>query len=301
MPEDPRTTPRRRPGPGAVAALMALSILLAGGSAPEDALVRRIKVDVFDQNWTDVLAGCDEVLSRFPGGSSAPLAAFYRARALSRLPGREREAPGSFREFIRRHPGETLLIEEAWSSLVALACPPRGADRPACAATLTEALASPHRDVATLAAIRAAGEPDEDLRRRALPVLKRAHASQADPDVRNEILIAILKIDPREVPAGRDASPAPSGRGGSSREPTLIRMTVFDKREGRFEVKVNVPVAFARLLIDALGEPRKADLRREAREQGVNLDDIFAAISKAGAGRLLTVDSEESRIEIWIE
>ncbi len=42
-------------------------------------------------------------------------------------------------------------------------------------------------------------------------------------------------------------------------------------------------------------------MRREARQQGINLDDIFQAIEKAGAGKLLEVDSDESHIEIWIE
>ena len=89
-----------------------------------------------------------------------------------------------------------------------------------------------------------------------------------------------------------------SGRTG---EPTLIRMTVFNKTEDRFEIKVQFPVAFARMLIDALGEERKGDLRREARRQGLNIDEIFEAIQRSGLGRLLEVDTGEVKIEIWIE
>ncbi len=60
-------------------------------------------------------------------------------------------------------------------------------------------------------------------------------------------------------------------------------------------------LAFARLLIDAVGEGQREELRQEAREKGIDLDDIFEAIEKTGAGKLLEVDDEESRIEIWIE
>jgi hypothetical protein len=42
-------------------------------------------------------------------------------------------------------------------------------------------------------------------------------------------------------------------------------------------------------------------LKEEAKKQGVDLDDIFEAIQKQGAGRFLDVDTPESRIEIWIE
>ncbi|MBI1950695.1 MAG: hypothetical protein HYS34_04945 [Acidobacteria bacterium] len=78
-------------------------------------------------------------------------------------------------------------------------------------------------------------------------------------------------------------------------------MTVYNKIEKRFELKVNLPVAFARMRVDALDEQDRQDMRREARQQGINLDDIFQAIEKAGAGKLLDVDSEESHMEIWIE
>ena len=66
--------------------LAACGSTVAGG---EEELFRQIKVDVFDQEWPAVLRQCDELLARFPGGAAAPQAAFYRARALSRLPGRE--------------------------------------------------------------------------------------------------------------------------------------------------------------------------------------------------------------------
>jgi hypothetical protein len=55
------------------------------------------------------------------------------------------------------------------------------------------------------------------------------------------------------------------------------------------------------MLIDTLGQQHREDLRREARRQGMNIDEIFDAIRRSGTGRLLEVDTDESRIEIWIE
>ena len=78
-------------------------------------------------------------------------------------------------------------------------------------------------------------------------------------------------------------------------------MTVYNKEEKRYELKVNLPVAFARMLIEAMGEDQKQEMQREARQKGIDLDDIFDAIEKAGAGKLLEVDDGRSHIEIWIE
>jgi hypothetical protein len=229
-------------------------------------------------------------------------AAFYRTRALSRLVGREREAIAALHEFLDSRPDDRLLVEEAWSSLFTIACETDRRGSEPCRSALREGLDSPAPFVSTLAAIRVADVDDTPLRRRALPLLKKAYDTQTDTDIRNEILIAILKIDPDEVPAPKDPQGATSLRPADGKsEPTFIRMTIFNKKEDRFEVKVQFPVAFARMLIDSLGETRREDLRREAKRQGMNIDEIFEAIRRSGTGRLLEVDTEESRIELWIE
>jgi hypothetical protein len=293
---------RRRLFSGVGLALaLAAALLAADGS--EEALFRKVKVDTFDRNWSAVLRGCEEILAMFPDGPSAPQAAFYRARALSRIPGREAEAPQAFRRFLDAYPGEKVLVEEAWASLITLACDPRAPSAAGCAGLLREGLASPSRYISTLAAIRAGDVRDDEVRRLALAMLKKSYGEQTDPEIRNEILIAILKIDPKQVPPPGPPEPSPPRppAAGKKKSPALIRMTVFNKVDKRYEVKVNLPLAFARMLLDAVDETNRQDLRREARTKGIDLDEIFEAIEKQGAGKLLELDDEESRIEIWIE
>jgi hypothetical protein len=284
-----------------------LAVALAGSGTPraddaEARLARQMKVDVFDGDWPAVLRGAEEILARFPDGPSAPQAAYHRARALSRLAGREADAAAAYRECIARYPSEALLVEQAWSGIFSLACDARRKESPACVSTLSEGLASPLPYVSTLAAIRASDTRDPALRRRALGALKATLSTQPEPDVRNEILIAILKIDPREVPAPAPQPRAPGGPDPRQVDsPTFIRMSIYNKAQRRYDLKINLPVAFAQMLVDALGEAEKDGLREEARRQGINLDDIFGAIRKSGSGRFLDVDTEESRIEVWIE
>ena len=274
----------------------------ASAAADEEDLYRQMKVDVFDGNWPAVLREAEEILARFPDGHAAPQAAYHRARALSRMPGREADATAAYREFTARYPAEALMVEQAWAGIFSLACDGRRQESPACVSTLSEGLASPLAYVSTLAAIRASDTRDGPLRRRALAALKTALTTQSDADIRNEILIAILKIDPREVPQPTPAVQAAGGTPGlPGAAPAFIRMSIFNKAEKRYDLKINVPVAFAQMLVDALGEDDKDDLRDEARRRGVDLDDIFAAIQKSGSGRFLDVDTKSSRIEVWIE
>jgi hypothetical protein len=294
------------PARGVARALaLALALVSLGAAATEDELFRQVKVDVFDQNWTAVLRGCEEILARYPSGRSAPQAGFYRARALTRIPGRETDGVKAFKEFIVGHPGDKVMVEQAWAALFSAACEPRSPARPACAAILKDGLGSESSYVSTLAAIQAGDTSDPDLRRRSLPILKKAYDNQPDPEIRNEILIAILKIDPKQVPSTEAQRPrvpeATSRKSAPGTHPTLIRMTVYNKQEKRYDLKVNLPVAFARMLIDAVGQDQKEEMRNVARGKGIDLDDIFDAIETSGAGKLLEVDDATCHIEIWIE
>jgi hypothetical protein len=270
---------------------------LRGAPVTEEDLFRQVKVDVFDQKWPAVLRGCEEILAKFPSGSAHTQATFYRARALTRIPGREGQGLDAFREFIADHPRDKMMVEEAWAAVFSVACEARAGAPAECLSVLKEGMGSDSDYVKTLAAIRTSDTTDAVLRRRALAILKRAHGVESDPEIGNEILIAILKIDPKEVPSTESARPP---RVLQAR-PSLIRMTVYNKVEKKFELKINLPVAFARMLIEALDADQKREMQREAKQKGIDLDDIFETIERSGAGRLLEVDDATSRIEIWIE
>jgi hypothetical protein len=276
-------------------------------AASDESLLRDAKIAQYDGDWNTVLKSSDSLLRRYPASPLAPQAEFHRARALAHLPGREAEATEAFRGFIRQHPRDRdrLLVDQAWSGLFSLACEgPRRAS-PACSSTLAEGIADPSLYVSTLAAIRAADAGEPAVRRSAAPILKRAYDLENDTEIRNEILIALLKIDPRQVPPPPPAPPAPPRAAAQDPAipplPSLVKMTIFNKASKRYDLRINLPVAFAQILVDSLGKEERSALKDSAAAKGVDLDDIFKAIRRNGQGRLLDVDAPDSRIEVWIE
>jgi len=252
-----------------------------------------------------VTAVTDEaLLRRYPASPLAPQAEFHRARALAHLPGREAAAADAFRAFIRQHPRDRdrLLVDQAWSGLFSLACEGNRRASPACSSTLGEGIADPSLYVSTLAAIRAADAGDPAVRRAAVPILKRAYDLENDTEIRNEILIALLKIDPRQVPPPPPAPPLAAAQSPAVPPlPSLVKMTIYNKASKTYDLRINLPVAFAQILVDSLGKEERSALKDSAAAKGVDLDDIFKAIRKNGQGRLLDMDAPDSRIEVWIE
>ena len=53
-------------------------------------------------------------------------------------------------------------------------------------------------------------------------------------------------------------------------------MTIYDKVEKRYELKVKLPVAFARMLLEAMSDDQRLEMEREARQKGIDLDDMQA-------------------------
>ncbi|HET8946235.1 MAG TPA: hypothetical protein VFQ07_04580 [Candidatus Polarisedimenticolia bacterium] len=276
-------------------------------AASDESLLRDAKIAQYDGDWDTVLRSSDSLLRRYPASPLAPQAEFHRARALAHMPGREAEAAEAFRGFIRQHPRDRdrLLVDQAWSGLFSLACEGKRRASPACSATLGEGIADPSLYVSTLAAIRAADAGDPAVRRSAVPILKRAYDLENDTEIRNEILIALLKIDPRQVPPPPPAPPAPPRAAAQDPAvpplPSLVKMTIYNKASKTYDLKINLPVAFAQILVDALGKEERSALKDSAAAKGVDLDDIFKAIRKNGQGRLLDMDAPDSRIEVWIE
>ncbi len=280
-----------------VALLLACALPLAAGAAPAQSceeLMREIKLAVFDEKWPQVQADTGRLLAEHPQCRHRQQATYVRAQALDRQ-GKGAEALAAYQGFLDGYcqgGSPALDCGLARSSLYDLAGREYARQkRPEMLLLLLDGLADPG-DSGILAALTLADLPDATARARALPRLLSAYTSDVDPDVRNRICLAVLKIDP-------DRSPCSSGReardeGGA---PSLISVELFNKEENRVELRVNMPVALADAVIKAL----PPQVHQEMAKEGIDIQAIYQAIREHSRGTLFSAETDDMTIRIWLQ
>jgi hypothetical protein len=281
-----------------LAGLLIASVLAAPPAAAAalscEALMREIKLGVFDEKWEQVQTATGQILGDHPDCRHRQQAAYLRAQALDRL-GRSDAALAAYRGFLADYcaaGASGIDCSQGRVSLYNLAGRLYTArKRPEHLQVLLDGLQQPG-DAGTFAALTLADVPDAGLRAKALPRLLAAYKQDVDADVGNRICLAILKIDPAR-------SPCSQGRSGSGQAgpPTLISVEMFNKQEQRVELKVNMPVALADAVIKAL----PAEVHLEMTKNGIDIQAIYQAVRDQARGTLFQAETDEMTIRIWLQ
>jgi hypothetical protein len=278
-------------------------------SLNEEALLRQIKTDIFEDRWEAVLEGCDQLIQRYHDSASLARTMYYRARALHHLDGRESEALVAYGEFIDGFPDETLLREDALISRMSLAKKLWLRGHKETIRLLMEGL-SEEGYPRLYAAIQISHLDNMPARARALPVLKECSQNAEDAEVRNECTLGILRIDPSAmptpsappvpaVPPAPGAPPAPPA--DPEGEPKLIRLQVREKVTGKITVAVNLPIAFAEALLASLSEFDQGRVVDEMKIQGIDINNLWKSLRTLGRQTLVEIETEEAFIKVWLE
>lgn len=297
----------------AIAGLMLLAPVQHFGAAPapagqatEEEVLRQIKTDVFEEAWEAVLEGCEKLIETYPGSPALARTMYYRAKALQNIPGREEEAVEAYGEFIEEFPEETLLREDAMINQMNLAKRLWLRGSKGTIRNLMDYLQE--RGYPRIyAAIQISHLDNRPARARALPVLKECAENESDAEVRNECTLAILRIDPGELPVPAPppppttpSSPAPPGTAAQA-EPKLIRLEVRDKATGKVTVAVNLPIAFAEALLASLSEFDQGQVMDELKRRHIDVNNLWKSLRTLGRQTLVQIETEEANIRIWLE
>ena len=294
-------------------ALMLLSVVVSAGLAAasdEGELLRSIKSDVFDRLWPQVLTECDEFIASFPRSQALPRAYYYRAQALESLK-RNDEAIKAYSEFLKRFPSETgALREDALLKRITLA---RIQYQNKVTGNLGVILEGMDEDGSTqiYAAIEAAKIDHVPAQKKAIPVLKDCAQFETQEELKNECVVALLRLDPKQLPAGAGAS----GAAGAGPQAKLIRIEVFNKLQKKVMVRVNLPIAFAELALESLTENYRHIIEQKlATIEAPNTPDnpgmpktlpdfkkLLEAVRTGGPQTLVEIDGEDDFIKVWIE
>ncbi len=272
-----------------------LSTLAAAAPGEDDCntLMREIKLDVFDQNWTEVQAGARKLLAEYPDCPHRLQAAYLRAQAMDRNDQADR-ALAAYSGFLQDYCQEQdsgVHCELAQVALYNLAGRLVKEDGRRDALTiLLEGLDQPG-DAGVYAALTLADQEDENLKADAIPFLEKALEGDLDRDIRNRVCLAILKIKPGPSPCA-EARPGKATGG-----PTLISVEVVDKTAGATQLRLNMPVALAEAMIRAL----PTEIRNEMNTAGIDIQTIFQAIRNNAMGTVFELETNEMSVRIWLQ
>ncbi len=276
--------------------LLALLAVAAPAAAADCApLARQLKLSALDQMWGAVIEDADKLLACDAGAAQAR---FYRARALDRLRKRA-EAVAAYEVFMRkdcRGAANEFLCEDARVSHTSLlkervtseGCGSEAMDQ------LLKGLTTgdPYSRIFTAMELSKLPRCD-DAKAKALKVLLEAQRLEEDTDFRNEICLAIIRIDPSKC-SGTSDNAEDDG-------PSFIKVRVFDCKAERVKVSVQMPFSFARAVMESLGP----EILDEIKEDFVDIENLWESISKLGPDQKfqMKIDNDDKceEVEVWFE
>jgi tetratricopeptide (TPR) repeat protein len=286
-------------GPRFSAAFLTL-MALACGAAPAASdctpLARQLKSRVLDQMWGAVLEDAEKLLAC---DSNSAQARFYSARALDRLRKRA-EAVDAYETFMQkdcRGDDNEFLCEDARVSHTGLlkervakeGCESEAMDQ------LMKGLriGDPYSRIFTAMEISKLPRCDE-AKKEALKVLLEAQRLEDDNDFRNEICLAIIRIDPAKCSKGTPNLLDDDG-------PSFIKVRVFDCAADSVKVSVNMPFAFARAVMESLGP----EILDQIKTEGFDIENLWDSLGKMGPNQKFEMkiddDGRCEEIEVWFE
>jgi hypothetical protein len=257
----------------------------------DEALLREVKLLVFDKDWRNALDRIDELREKYPRSPWAGQALFYKGECLKGLGGREREALRAYQDYIQTADAPTNLIEEAEGRIIDIAFDLYREGDVAALKEIENRLDVPNDVVSYYAAYKLSFVADKKRAAKAVPVLKRIVETEKDPELLDRARIALLRISPESLKSAEENQPRPR----TTVRTLHIRIRGEGQREPAFSL--NIPFALADLALSALDEDDKAALRKK----GYDVARIVDQLSKSKEKILRISGDDGSLIEIWID
>lgn len=279
------------------AVLMVLLTAAVPASAAEcTSQARQLKLSALDQMWGAVIEDAQKLLDCDPGAAHAR---FYNARALDRLR-RRAEAADAYEAFMRqdcRGAANEFLCEDARVSHTSLL--KERVTREGCGSEAMDQLlkglstGDPYSRIFTAMELSKLPRCD-DAKARALAVLLEAQRLEDDTDFRNEICLAIIRIDPAKCSGGTSRNAGDDG-------PSFIKVRVFDCNAERVKVSVNMPFSFARAVMESLGP----EILDQVKAQGFDIENLWDSLRKLGPNQKFELKIDDAHrceeVEVWFE
>jgi len=244
----------------------------------------RARLALFDRQWDKALTALNLLTEKFPGSPYYSQALFYQGKCLEekKIP---KKALERFYAFLRVSGNETLK-EEATAAIIGLNFALYKKGEKKYLEKILDFLKSKQPAVRYYAALKLSYAKDKAIAERAVPVLKRMIENETDEGLVDRAKIALMRINPKHL---KKLS------GSKSLESRMLKIRVYDKKEKRDTVSINITFGLARLALEALPEEEKALLE----EKGYHLDELLETLTESR--EIIRIEVEDSIFKIWIE
>jgi tetratricopeptide (TPR) repeat protein len=269
---------------------MAIMVLiLAVAAAPvfgqsDGELFNKAKLSLFDKQWKQALGDLDTLLEKYPDSRFAPLALFYKARCYEET-GKPLKALTFFERFVGVSDNEGLR-EQATVSMIDMYAELGKKGDPKYYKKVKGFLEGGTLEVRYYSAFKLSYVKDKRIARAAVPVLKRIVKVETDQELVDRANIALMRIDPSYLKRSAERI---------VKNPTVLKIRVFNKQSKKDSLSLNIPFALARLALDALPENDREKLKKA----GYNIDSIIDSLVETG--EILKIAGDEEVLRIWIE
>lgn len=259
-------------------------------AAPDEKLFQEAKLLIFDKKWDEALAKLQQLMDAYGKSPYYSQAIFYKGECLSSIPGRERDALQSYKDYTQLRDSNPSLAEKSEGSIIDLAFAlyekgDRGALK-----ELEGRLDHPNKSVRYYAAYKLSLVRDKAAAAKAVPVLERIIRTEKDPELTDRARIALLRVSPESLKSVEARRP-------TQEEPRMLRIRITKKGQREPVVSLNIPWSLADLALGAMSEEDKASMRAK----GYDINRILNDLAKSKE-KILRIEGEDgSIIEIWID
>lgn len=245
----------------------------------------KAKMDLFDKKWNEALKGLDKIIADFPKSNYYSLAHFYKGKCLEELQ-KPKEALKSYHKFLALSDNESLL-EDAGAAVINLDFTLYEKGEKQYLEEIEDFLESENWTVRNYAAFKLSYAKDKKVAASAVPVLKEIISRErGDTELADYAKIALLRIDPGYLKNLAKTK---------NREATTLHIKIHEKKSKQDSLSLNIPFVLARLALDAIPAKDKKSMK----DKGYDLDRIIDKLT--ANGDILTIDTEDTVIRIWID
>jgi tetratricopeptide (TPR) repeat protein len=274
-----------------ISAFLALVCLFltAGGqklwAESEKEIFDRARLALFDRKWDRAIKELDRLTELYPETRYYTQVLFYKGKCYKEK-NENKKALDYYNGFLKVSDNESL-IEEALAVTIDLHFQLYERGEIGHIDKVIRLLKSKYESVKYFAAFKLSYAKDKRVAAKAVEVLKQIIREDEDKALVDRAKIALMRIDPRYL---KDISKT------KKPEYSMLVIRAYDKKNKKETFSLSLPIALARLALEAIPEKEKELIKKE----GYDLDKILDTVAKSG-GQFLRITGEDIVFEIGIK